>query len=82
MLETQDLENEVRDLIVEVCTVLYRRGYRTVSVGAMMRLVGVDSAAAAQHDLEYFELGDEFQNLAAGSGVPDSARIPPDATVH
>ena len=49
--------------MIDVCAVMYRNGYRLVSVGAMMRLLGIDEEAAARHDDEMFELGAEFEEL-------------------
>lgn len=82
MLDRQDLEESVRDLIIEICGILYLRGYREVSIGAMMRLVGVDSESAANHDQDYIELGTEFAALLAHQKDPELAAVPPDATIH
>lgn len=63
MLDDDKLEAEVRDLLMDICEVMARRGYEVVSVGAMMRLVGVGDERAAQHDAEYFALDEDFWNL-------------------
>jgi hypothetical protein len=63
MLDTSTLEEKVQDLIVDICKALYQYGFREVPVGAIMRLIGVESTTANQHDEEYFQLDKEFEAL-------------------
>lgn len=56
-------EDTLQDLIVDICAVMYDRGYRSVPVGAIMRLIGVSEEKAAQHDQEIFQLDDDFAQL-------------------
>ena len=63
MLDDIELERAVQDLLLDVCEVMYHRGYETVSVGAMMRLVGVGNERAQEHDNDFFALDLEFLNL-------------------
>ena len=63
MLDDDKLEAEVRDLLMDICEVMARRGYEVVSVGAMMRLIGVGDERAAAHDTEFFALDEDFWNL-------------------
>lgn len=65
MLDDDQLEAEVRDLLMDICEAMARRGYEVVSVGAMMRLVGVGDERAATHDGEYFALDEDFWHLLA-----------------
>lgn len=53
-------ESEIRDFIIEVCSVMYRRGTRRVPIGALMRLCGVTNDNAQQWDELFFDLDDEF----------------------
>jgi hypothetical protein len=80
MLDEQELEKQIRDTIIEICEVMYRRGYSLVSVGAVMRLVGVDPEQASEHDDELFELSTEFEHMLERRKISD--RAPPGATVH
>jgi hypothetical protein len=57
------LEQELRTFMVELCAVLYRHGYQTVSLGALMRLVGIHSSVAVEHDSTTIELGSEFKEM-------------------
>jgi hypothetical protein len=65
MLDDQQLEYHVRELLIDICEVLYHRGYETVPVGAVMRLIGVSSERACLHDNEYYALDSEFQSILA-----------------
>lgn len=80
--DNNDLELHVRDLIIDICAVLYDRGYEAVPVGAVMRLVGVGDDRACRHDDEYFALDESFQRLLhdrSGKRVPS---VPKDVTLH
>jgi hypothetical protein len=85
MKDENDLEEAVHDLIVDVCEVLYEHGYRTVPIGAIMRLIGVDNKAAASHDQELFKLDDEFEQLIKKKEPKISTadiKVPRGATLH
>lgn len=82
MLDDDQLEAAVRELIIDICEVMYRRGYEQVPIGAMMRLVGVDSDKARQHDNEYFVLDDYFKSLIAGREQNIPKKAPPGETLH
>lgn len=60
MLDDVKLETAVKDLLLDICEVMSRRGYDMVNIGAMMRLVGVNNERASQHDHEFFALDDSF----------------------
>jgi hypothetical protein len=78
------LEDAVQDLIIDLCEILYKRGYRTVHIGAIMRLIGVEEARAAEHDNEIFSLDNDFELLLQAKqeeqNIPRTP--PPGATLH
>jgi hypothetical protein len=80
IIDDDKLETAVRDIIIDICEVMYKRGYDAVPIGAMMRLVGVDSERAVKHDNEYLALDTEFQAMLESRNLPDSA--PKGATLH
>jgi hypothetical protein len=82
MLNDDQLEDAVRDLIMDICEVMLRRGYDVVSVGAMMRLVGVSEERAQQHDQEFFALDAEFQALIDARKNPPPKKTPAGVTLH
>ena len=82
MLNDDQLEDAVRDLIMDICEVMLRRGYDVVSVGAMMRLVGVSEERAQQHDQEFFALDAEFQAMVDARKNPPPKKTPTGVTLH
>ena len=73
MLDDRDIEQSVKSLITEICEVLDRHGIETVSLGAMMRLVGIDDQRAQDYDREWIYLG---------SGRHEIVARPPDQKLH
>lgn len=53
-------ESEIRDFIIEVCSLMYKRGTRRVPIGALMRLCGVENQNAQEWDELFFDLDEEF----------------------
>jgi hypothetical protein len=82
MSDTDQLEQTVRDLIIDICEVLYNNGYREVPIGAMMRLVGVNTESASKHDNEYFALDDEFVFAIESKKQPTTPHPPNGVTLH
>ena len=82
MLNDDQLEDAVRDLIMDICEVMLRRGYDVVSVGAMMRLGGVSEERAQQHDQEFFALDAEFQAMVDARKNPPPKKTPAGVTLH
>ena len=80
--DNNDLEIHVRDLIIDICAVLYDRGYEAVPVGAVMRLVGVGDDRACRHDDEYFALDENFQKLLGDRPNQRARSAPKDVTLH
>ena len=82
MLENSELEEALRDTILDVCEVLYRHGYKEACVGAIMRLIGVPAENAELHDDEIFELDESFlEHLAERKMLTDCKR-PPGTSLH
>jgi hypothetical protein len=81
---TDPLEDAVQDLIIDLCEILYKRGYRTVPIGAIMRLIGVDEDRAAEHDNEIFSLDNDFEIMLKAKqeeqNIPRAS--PPGVTLH
>ena len=75
-------ENDIRDLIIDICEVMHRRGYTTVSIGAMMRLLGTAPERAAAHDHEYFALDEGFAQVLESKKALQSLQVPPGTVLH
>ena len=82
MLDNDILEDTVRELIIDLCEVLYHQGYREVPIGAMMRLVGVGNDSAAKHDNEYFALDEDFIAVIESRKTPTLKQAPDGVTLH
>jgi len=78
------LEDAVQDLIIDLCEILYKRGYRTVPIGGLMRLIGVNADHAAEHDTEIFTLDGDFEVMLKAKQLKKQHPIalPPGATLH
>ena len=68
MLDDTALEQNLHALIVDLCRVMHSHGYESISVGAMMRLIGVGDKRASPHRLEGLDIED---CLEKNTQVPD-----------
>ena len=82
-------DNGIADVVIDVCATLYHNGIDYVHVGGLMRLLGVSSEEAEQHDEVYFQLDKHFAEKVAELDALDEAyeeeiakenEIPP--TIH
>ncbi len=71
-------EKEVRDLVVDMCSVLVEHGIVELHVGGLMRLLGISEEQAQEHDDEIMLLDsvEKFQQAQA------ETQIPPGTTIH
>ncbi len=77
------LHNRIKNIVLDVMAVLYDNGIKTVHMGAMMRLLGVNDSKAAEHDLEIIELDEKFGSMLSQLNkkeVPEE--IPKGTTIH
>jgi hypothetical protein len=79
MSDSQQLEDAVRDLIIDLCAVLQQHGYRQISMGHLMRVIGVDPQQANRHDSDMIDLLDAS---LSPSKIPSSMSVPPGTTIH
>lgn len=82
MISEEDLEQALRDVIIDICEVLYDHGYRQAHVGAIMRLIGVPEDRAQKHDSEVFGLDEDFLEQLANRKLMSSTRLPPGSRLH
>jgi hypothetical protein len=52
------LEQNIGELVLEICHSLQAKGFPRVSVGALMRLIGVPNERAEPHDETFISLAD------------------------
>jgi hypothetical protein len=79
-----EVRDEVRELIIKVCAVLYNHGYKKVPIGAMMRILGTSNEQASTHDNEYFELDKDFLEMLGEHVERNTVPLqpPPGTTLH
>lgn len=57
------LHDRIKHIMLDIMAVLYTNGIRTVHMGAMMRLLGVNDSKASEHDSEIVEMDEKFGNM-------------------
>ena len=83
MLEPDEyLHERIQTVMLEVMGVLYGNNITMVHMGAMMRLLGVPDAKAAQHDNEMLELDEKFGAMLRELNKSTPQQVPEDATIH
>ena len=82
MFDDDQLETAIRELLIDLCEVMHRRGYDMVPVGAMMRLVGVGEDRARLHDQEYLALYQDFEIMLQTRKDTKLREAPQGVTLH
>ena len=83
MLEPDEyLHERIQHVMLEVMGVLYGNNITLVHMGAMMRLLGVPDAKAAEHDNEMLELDEKFGAMLLELNKSTTQEVPKDATIH
>lgn len=84
MLEQDEfLHERVKTIMLDVMAVLYDSGIKQVHMGAMMRLLGVPDAKAAEHDNEMIELDEKFGAMLSELNKNTApVEVPKNATFH
>lgn len=82
---------DVQEVVLSVCGILFDFGFREIHIGGLMRLVGVDEEKAREHDDEVMILDQEFEDTylayvesldrSEDSDTVDIKR-PPHVTLH
>jgi hypothetical protein len=79
MSDDQILGERVQALLLDLCAVLHSYGYEEISVGALMRMVGVPNDRASNHDDQVLKITQEI--LATNHAKPGLDR-PSGTTLH
>jgi hypothetical protein len=83
MPETDDelADQLVKETMLEIMSVLYDHGFTQVSVGALMRLLGVEFDQAQTHDNDYLIIQDSIAEYSKNAWDTD-VEIPLNTTIH
>ena len=60
MPSDDELEQEVKLIIMELMVVLQKHGIKEVNVGGLMRVIGVDNETACENDHDLIVLDEKF----------------------
>jgi hypothetical protein len=76
-MDTDQLEHHVRETITEILEVLHSRGINQISVGGLLRIMGVPNHMATRHDLDYIEITDQvdLDALYINSRMPPGTQL-------
>ena len=82
-------EEDVREIVLAVCGVMFDFGIKEIHIGGLMRLIGVEEEKAQAHDNEIMVLDEEFEEVYSAyvdtlDEETDTVNIerPPNATLH
>lgn len=83
MIQDKDIEQRVRDVMLDLMITLSRHGINTVPVGAVMRIMGVPNEVAEQHDDEYVESNEAvLEGLEEIGDLSILVEVPPGTKFH
>lgn len=74
-MENAEIELRVRKLVRDIVLLLKSNGISTISVGGILRVLGVPNDVAKTHDEEYMEIVDDNDDQI-------DEIIPPGTTFH
>ena len=77
-MDNDQLETHVRETITEILAVLHSRGINQISVGGLLRIMGVPNDMARRHDLDYIEVTQDLDLDAVGI----ISQAPPGTVLH
>jgi hypothetical protein len=76
-----ELDQEIRLIIMELMIVLHKHGIKEVHMGGLMRLLGVKDKLAEECDQDRIELTEDFSKYISQM-VDLSAAVASNQTVH
>ena len=83
MSTDQELEQTIGAVILDILITLNKHGIKSVSVGAVMRILGVPNSIAERHDDEYVESTDKLlQDNITYDDIKVQVETPPKGTVY
>ena len=81
MTYDEELEQEVKLIIMELMMVLHKHGIREVHMGGLMRLIGVDEETAHESDEDRVMLDEKFTKYI-NQAIDLAEANPPNNTLH
>ena len=84
-MQTEDpdqLHEQIRTIMMDIMAILYRNNFKTVRMGAIMRLLGVQDNVAAEHDQDVIELDEKFAEVFKELNTLGPIEIPKGTIIH
>lgn len=81
-MDDSDLEDQVREVMLDLMSVLFTHGIKRIHMGALMRLMGVSEHTAREHDNETIELDENFAQMLTELNNLRSVPVPAGTTFH
>jgi len=84
-MQTEDpdqLHEQIRSVMMDIMAIMYRNNFKTVRMGAIMRLLGVPDAKASKHDHEILELDEKFGIMLMELNKSTPQEVPKGAIIH
>jgi hypothetical protein len=78
MLDNKDLDETIRQALMNLMVVLYDCGIEQVHIGGLMRILGIDNKIASRHDDELIVVDEKFVKYVEQYNEPR----PVDQTLH
>jgi hypothetical protein len=78
MLDDKDLDETIRQSLMNLMVVLYDCGIKQIHIGGLMRILGVDNTIASKHDNELIVVDEKFVKYVEQYNEPR----PVDQTLH
>ena len=78
MLDNKDLDETIRQALMNLMVVLYDCGIEQVHIGGLMRILGIDNKIASKHDDELIIVDEKFVKYVEQYNEPR----PVDQTLH
>lgn len=83
MQPTEEITQHLESIMLDIMVVLYSYGIRTVHVGALMRLLGIENESAVRYDEDVVVLDERFgEKLAKLFAQPQNSAVPDGVTLH
>ena len=68
--------------MMDIMAIMYRNNFKTVRMGAIMRLLGVQDNVAAEHDQDIIELDEKFAEVFKELNTLSPIEIPQGTIIH
>jgi hypothetical protein len=78
MLDDKDLDETIRQSLMNLMVILYDCGIKQIHIGGLMRILGVDNTIASKHDDELIVVDEKFVKYVEQYNEPR----PVDQTLH